>query len=68
MIILLLLGETPLTVGSREGHLEIVKYLVDMKANIEAKNSSGGYTNASNEEAILEDFSKFGIITKLYIR
>ena len=35
-------GETPLMLGSRKGHLEIVKYLVGMKANIEAKEIYGG--------------------------
>eukprot|EP00466_Bigelowiella_natans_P008982 jgi/Bigna1/53629/estExt_Genewise1Plus.C_220029 len=36
-------GETPLIAGSCEGRFEIVKYLVDMKANIEARDKHGGY-------------------------
>eukprot|EP00466_Bigelowiella_natans_P011277 jgi/Bigna1/132656/aug1.18_g7364 len=35
------LGDTPLMVGSREANLEIAKCLVDMKANVEAKNRNG---------------------------
>ena len=34
-------GETPLISGSFNGHLETVKYLVGMKANIEAKDNDG---------------------------
>eukprot|EP00465_Bigelowiella_longifila_P000363 CAMPEP_0185280792 /NCGR_PEP_ID=MMETSP1359-20130426/66350_1 /TAXON_ID=552665 /ORGANISM="Bigelowiella longifila, Strain CCMP242" /LENGTH=68 /DNA_ID=CAMNT_0027876135 /DNA_START=1216 /DNA_END=1422 /DNA_ORIENTATION=- len=35
-------GWTPLIYGCRYGHLDIVKYLISMKANIEAKNRCGG--------------------------
>jgi len=34
-------GQTPLFFGTTFGHFEIVKYLVGMKANIEAKNYKG---------------------------
>jgi len=34
-------GNTPLILGSQNGHLDTVKYLVGMKANIEAKNNEG---------------------------
>ena len=36
------LSDTPLITGSKKGDLEIVKYLVDMKANMEAKDRRGG--------------------------
>ena len=51
-------------VGSREGHLEIVKYLVDMKAIIEAKNTNGetAYDLASDNE--LKSFIKYYCIER----
>ncbi len=51
------LDSTPLLWGSGKGNLEIVKYLVDMKANAEAENRNG-YTPYDTNHHELKIFIK----------
>ena len=41
------LDATPLYLGAIYDHLEIVKYLYSIKANIEARNKNGGFARCS---------------------
>ena len=40
-------GSTSLIWASREGHLSVVKHLVEHKANIEAKNNNGMFLKST---------------------
>ena len=39
--VMLFPGKTPLIIASIYGHLPVVKHLVELKANMEAKNNLG---------------------------
>ena len=47
VFVMLFPGSTSLICASIEGHLPVVKYLVELKANIEAKNNIGVIDSSS---------------------